>query len=151
MQRRASTSSVVAPIVLGVLGLFTLIFLAAAGLPPFPRMGGTTPLVMATSARAKSETSVYEVMLAGENSRDGGPATVKFDGGCLVTGSDGSSESKTIEGRTPSTYSYSGRGISCSYQKQGGSDRLRATVKRDGQIVKTIETSTEYGIISFAI
>jgi len=129
----------------------------------FVVIGGLTVLVIgiglvSTTRSAASGTkydwSAYEVKVEGDRTSWNGvePTVMEFKGGCLVSNTDGSNESKSISGSTPQSFSYVGRGISCNYQKQrGDSDKLKVTVRRDGQIVKTLDTSAEYGIVSFAI
>jgi hypothetical protein len=101
-------------------------------------------------ATALSPTRRYEVRV--ESERDGSYFHVDFDGGCLVTDESGSSASTSIEGTTPKTFTYTGRSISCSYQKRhSDSFPLRASVLRDGDVVKTVETTATYGTVAFAI
>lgn len=115
---------------------------------------GATSATKSAASSSKTDRSAYEVRLEGERTSINGleRTNIDFDGSCLVSATDGSNESKSISGSTPQTFSYTGRGISCSFQKhRADSEKLKATVRRDGQIVKTIDTSAEYGIVSFAI
>lgn len=104
-------------------------------------------------AAVKTTPSQYEVQLEGEYPNSlGSDPKVKFEGGCLVTMSDVSSESKMTEATTPTRLTYTGQSISCSYQKQDAvTFRLKATVKKDGVTVKETSTDARYGIVSFAV
>lgn len=129
-------------------GLTVLVLLV--GLPGLSTKSATPAVASASSASSASSANKafdwyrYEVSV--------GASGTDFDGSCLVTGSDGSMESKTISGTGPQSYTYTGRGISCNYQKRrGNSAPLTVTVRRDGQVMKTVDTTTEYGIVSFVL
>jgi len=105
-----------------------------------------SPSASSATVPPKSTSSQYEVKL------DTDVSSLPFEGGCLVTAPDASSQSETIKGNTPKVFTFNATSISCSYQKQNATSvRLKATVKKDGIKVKEVETEADYGIVSFAL
>jgi hypothetical protein len=117
------------------------------------------PEVTTSVVRSHPTAATWEVLLTSEHTATSGyrPSTptdahATFSGSCLVRSADGSSESQTISGFTPTTYSYVAESISCSFQKQyGDTYMLQAGVTRDGVSVKRVQTEAEYGVVSFAV
>jgi hypothetical protein len=137
----------------GLLGTLAALAILAINFAP----STTTSVVADVPAAAtpvaalpiEQAAAIYEIHLDGAYNNPGSDPHIKFSGGCLVTGS---SDYSTIEGTTPKRYGVTGIGMSCTFQKQGANNfHLQATVLRDGELVKQIETTAEYGIVSFAI
>jgi hypothetical protein len=133
----------------GLLGMFVALAIMAVNLTPSTSVTATAaaPIVVTRSPR-------YEIRLQSE--RDGSFFHIDVTGSCLVTDHNGagasSSSERTIEGTTPQSFTFAGESISCTIQKRHSeSFPLMATVLRDGQVVKTLETNVTYGAVSFAI
>jgi len=113
-----------------------------------------TPSAPPASASPTFDGSAYEVQVESDRVSINGVESTKaeFGGSCTFTDGDGSSETKSIVGVAPQTYTFVGHGISCNYQKQRrNDDRLKVTVRRNGEIVKAVATNLEYGSVSFEI
>ena len=85
----------------------------------------------------------YTIRIAGT---DG----LKFSGSYMQVGSSGSSESQSIEGTVPAEYTIKGAIASVVFQKKERNGTLRVEIVRDGKVVKSAETSAEYGVVSIA-
>ena len=62
----------------------------------------------------------------------------------------GASNSHSVEGMTPETYTAEGNMVSVAFQKTTPKGSLTVTILRDDQMVKTETTSAEYGRVTIA-
>lgn len=100
------------------------------------------------SAGASAETTFVVSLSAQPGQTD---PKVPFSGSCLVSTGSGS-ESKTVDGKTPMSLTYRGRSISCTFQKQDADQTLfRASVSRSGVYQKQVDTTAQYGVLSFVV
>ena len=97
--------------------------------------------IRATPAKAVHE---FEIQV---NVRLGG----EFSGNYMVVMSDGSSQSRSVEGAGYASYRVSGSMVSCVFQKQtDDSDIMLVTILRDSAIVSSSDTAAAYGTVSLA-
>ncbi len=81
--------------------------------------------------------------------RVSGSPGLKFHGSYLVMHS-GSSESKSVEGAVPDSFSVTGMMVSTSFQKQGKGGELVLEILKDGQVIKSADTAAEFGLVTAA-
>ena len=74
---------------------------------------------------------------------------LEFHGSYMVTVA-GSSQSQSVEGRVPQDYSVSGKIVSVSFQKKAEQGSLRVALVKNGEVVKSAETSAAYGMVTAA-
>lgn len=79
-----------------------------------------------------------------------GTPGLKFSGAHMTMMGNGSSNQKSVEGKTPTQYPLHGSIVSVNFQKQGTKGELIVTIKRDGKEVARSETTAAYGVVSLA-
>jgi hypothetical protein len=78
-----------------------------------------------------------------------GSDDMKFTGS-YMTVSAGSSNSHSVSGTVPATYTVQGTMVSVAFQKQSTFGVLTVRIFRDGAQVKMEETNAEYGMVTIA-
>ena len=68
----------------------------------------------------------------------------------MAVANDGSSNSQSVEGTVPATYTVNGKIVSTTFQKKGEGGELTVRISRDGAVVKEATTSAAYGVASAA-
>lgn len=74
---------------------------------------------------------------------------LEFHGSYMITGG-GSAQSQSVQGVVPQDYTISGRIVSASFQKKAKEGNLRLSILKNGEIIKTAETSADYGVVTAA-
>ena len=75
---------------------------------------------------------------------------LRFHGSYMAVANDGSSNSQSVEGTVPATYTVNGKIVSTTFQKKGEGGELTVRISRDGAVVKEATTSAAYGVASAA-
>lgn len=81
----------------------------------------------------------------------GNPLTeteTEFSGSYMVVASDGSSTSRSVDGRTPREYLVYGMIISCVFQNQNDYGLLRVEILYKGTVVNSSSTIADYGVVA---
>lgn len=79
-------------------------------------------------------------------------AQIRIESDTSWSGSIGSLEEgyRTVEGSDDQTFNVEGSIISCSIQKQTTHGYLRISIIKNGKVVKTQQTTAEYGVVTIA-
>ncbi|MDV2988538.1 MAG: hypothetical protein P3T54_00025 [Dehalogenimonas sp.] len=72
----------------------------------------------------------------------------EFSGNYLVMKGDFTTNSQSVDGNTPATYTVQGNTVSVTFQKQGEDGTLTVEIFRDGVSVNSSTTSASYGVAS---
>jgi hypothetical protein len=64
---------------------------------------------------------------------------------------DGSSESHSVDGFAPQTFTTVGSAVSVALQKQSSSGKLSVEIVRNGCSVKSSDTAAPYGFVDVSI
>lgn len=96
-----------------------------------------------TGAGGSARESTYEVRVTGKM----GSNDTFFTGSINVV-KDGRTESRSVEGRTPATYSEQGAAVSAAFQNKNEFGRLQVEIVKDGVSAAREETSAGYGMVS---
>lgn len=99
-------------------------------------------LLAACSEATGGGVSPFEVRITG----DAQPAT--FAGSVLVTGKDGSVQQESVQGAMPFTYAKEGRSVVATIQKQGTAGSLKVEIVKGDKVVKSGETTADYGVVT---
>ena len=79
-----------------------------------------------------------------------GTVGAQFSGSYMVT-SSGGSESKSVDGTIPASYTVTGTIVSVTFQKQAEDiSILKVEIKKGNIVVKSSETTAAYGVVSVA-
>jgi len=79
-----------------------------------------------------------------------GTAGQPFNGSYMGVDS-GSTNSKSIEGVVPATYTISGSIVSCMFQKTTDNNNLlKAQISKKGKVVAETETTAAYGVVTLS-
>jgi len=89
------------------------------------------------------ELTTYEISVSGTSG-------VAFSGSFLVTDSNGSTVSQTVDGIIPQTYTLTGSAVSVELQKKGDSGTLAVQILRDSTVVGQGDTTDAYGVVNLA-
>jgi hypothetical protein len=95
-------------------------------------------------------TSCNELMASEFTIRVSGTSGLKFSGSYMGVTAGGTSTSRSVDGIVPEEYSVEGTIVSCTFQKQSESGRLRVEIIKGGKVVSQSETSAAYGVVSAA-
>jgi hypothetical protein len=101
--------------------------------------GSGTPVVTPTL----SSDTEFQIKVSGT-------AGLPFSGSYMVVSSGGQSVSKSVDGTVPTQYSVEGMMVSVAFQKQTEDGTLKVEILRDGQVVKSSDTTAAYGLVSVA-
>ena len=88
-------------------------------------------------------TSTYTIQVTGTSG-------VQFSGSYMVTDSSGGSNSQSVDGTVPQSYTATGTIISVVFQNQGDSGTLTVKILKDSTVVKQSTTTAAYGVVSVA-
>lgn len=80
--------------------------------------------------------------------RVGGTNGVPFHGNYMLIDGSGNSDSRSVEGRAPATYSVHGMMVSVSFQKQQERGELTVSIEKGGQTLKAAQTQAAYGVVT---
>jgi hypothetical protein len=79
-----------------------------------------------------------------------GTSGTQFTLQCMSLQLDGSSASQSFTGAVPAEYPAKAHILSCVAQNKGADGRLTMQITKDGQILKTSDTSAAYGVVQVA-
>ena len=82
--------------------------------------------------------------------RISGTSGLSYSGNYMAVKSDGSSASRSVEGIIPAQYTVRGNIVSAVFQKQTENGLLKVEILRDGNLIKSSETTASYGVVSVA-
>lgn len=99
-----------------------------------------TGLVFLLAGCGRSET--YTVRVSGN-------AGMAFHGSTMVVAL-GSSQSQSVEGTVPKTYTLTGAIVSVSFQKKGERGKLEVKIEKGGEVIKSGSTTAAYGVVALA-
>ncbi|MFA5366796.1 MAG: B-box zinc finger protein [Dehalococcoidia bacterium] len=89
------------------------------------------------------ELTAYQISVSGTQG-------VAFSGSFLITDSNGSTVSQTVDGIIPQTYTLTGSAVSVELQKKGDSGILDVQILRDSTVVGQGDTTEAFGIVNLA-
>src|SRR5439155_7757570 len=98
---------------------------------------------LASCASAVPAVADYTIHISGD-------AGVRFSGSYLVLDGRCGSESHTAEGALPAEYHAHAAVLSVVFQKREQVGRLRVDIIASGQVVRSSETSADYGLVQIA-
>lgn len=93
----------------------------------------------------------FKRTMAGESQftiRLSGTPGLKFTGVYATTLGNGSSTSQSVEGILPAEYMVTAKAVSITFSKEAVKGILHADILKDNVVVKSTETSVEYGNVT---
>jgi len=82
--------------------------------------------------------------------RVGGDNGLEYAGSYMVLQASGDTSQRSVQGTVPGEYDLTGASVSVSFQKQSKGGRLVVEILRGGKVIKSSETTADYGIVTIA-